>query len=109
MANTQIKLEIETGAGDRILVANVGYFNSSHQPLYNICFFGVPIDSFHNKSGAGAVADLTTAIQSLRVDRASYLGLTAIEQTYRVLVLDLCLEFRNLCLRHPSSVISLTP
>jgi hypothetical protein len=109
MANTQIILEIETGAGSRVLVANVGYFNSSYQPLYNICFGGRSTDFFHNLTAEAVIAELKSAIESLKTDRSSYLGLTPIEQGYRLSILELCLKLKDLCIKHPNAVVSLAP
>jgi hypothetical protein len=109
MANIQIILEIETGAGSRVLVSNVGYFNSSYQPLYNICFGGRDINFFHNLTANVAVSELKGSIESLQTDRASYLGLTLIEQGYRLSILELCVKLKDLCIKHPNAVISLAP
>jgi hypothetical protein len=109
MANTQIILEIETGAGSRVLVSNVGYFNSSYQPLYNICFGGRSVDFFHNLTASAAIAELKIAIESLQTDRTSYLSLTPIEQGYRLSILELCLKLKDLCIKHPNAVVSLAP
>jgi hypothetical protein len=109
MANTQILLEIETGAGSWVPISSVGSFNDSYQPIYNICFGGRTIDFFHNLSANTAVGELSQPIKSLQAERTSYLGLTQVEQGYRLSVLEVCVKLRDLCIKHPNAFIFLAP
>jgi hypothetical protein len=78
--------------------------------LLDITFGGQPVTDF-NKQGArrDILGQLDRAVESLRIQRGDYQGLTEAQQALRPQVLDFVVKWREKCREHPSCVVSIVP
>jgi hypothetical protein len=109
MAQLQVHLEIETGAGNTALAGSCGTTSDLFIPLWDIAFRGMSIGDFHGKQASDVSNDLDRAIDSLQWDRNAYLGLTLAQQAGRPQAEAYLIVWRDLCRKHPSCRITILP
>ncbi len=105
----QIRLDIDTGSGNIATAGNAGVLPSTFVPLLSIAFGGATIDSFHGLDANSMAGQLDGAINSLRKNRGDYLALTEVQIALRPQVEVYLVGWRDLCRKHPSSVVSIVP
>lgn len=105
----QIRLDIDTGAGNIATAANAGVLSSTFTPLLAIALGGQSINDFHRWAASDVAVYLDIAIDSLRLQRGDYLSLTETQIALKPQVEAYLVNWRDLCRKHPSCYISITP
>jgi hypothetical protein len=109
MAQLQIQLEIDTGAGGTALAGKVGTTQDAFTPVWDIAFGGAVIGDFHGMMASDAIARLDQAIDSLQWSRKSYADLTPTQQAARPQAEAYLILWRDLCRKHPNCRVTVLP
>jgi hypothetical protein len=110
MAQLQVQLEMETGAGGTALAGKVGTVSDAFDPVWEIAFQGAKVFyALHGSLGTHATYQLDAAIESLQWNRADYAGLTPVQQAMRPQAEAYLIALRDLCRKHPAAKIVILP
>jgi hypothetical protein len=105
MSQIEVKLEMDTGAGDTLSVT-CGVTSDFFLPIWEIGL-GLPIGNLHGLQADGIASILDGAIESIRWFPSNYEGLSAPQQE-RIGEAEKYLErWRDLCRQHPRCRIRL--
>lgn len=105
---TSIRLEISTGAGNRVVVAECGSINALYYPIYQIAFGGQYIGDLNNQNCRDVSLELVSVIDALRNQRALFESLTEPQQSYRIAALEYLIRLHDECRKHPDAVVVFT-
>lgn len=118
-----LKIQINTGNGN-FATADISSYCQSHpnytsnrdltypesfNPLFLIASGGNNLADYNGIDCGGFAGRLDRIVDSLRVDRASYQGLTLNQQNLRLPALDFVTLLREICRSHPSCNVYFYP
>jgi hypothetical protein len=106
---SRIKLEIGTGNGNTVLVADLSTLNPAYEPLFLIAFQGAILGDYNGRPANDIAGKIDQAVDSLRDRRGDYAGLSPTEQEYRQPFLEYCLRWREKCREHPNASVYINP
>jgi hypothetical protein len=109
MAQLQVQLEIDTGAGGTALAGKVGMTQDAFIPVWDIAFGGTGIGEFHGMTASDVIPKLDAAIDSLQWSRKSYTDLTPVQQAMRPQAEAYLILWRDLCRKHPACRVTILP
>jgi hypothetical protein len=101
----QIFLDINTGAGNYINVANCGTSSASYVSFWDVVGFP-SLASFHNRRAIDSTSDLDTAIDRMHSDVQQFQALPVGDLKNYQAALSFLITWRNLCRLHPDARVN---